>query len=89
MACLALLPALPSPIQQLAQWLGPNGLPYALPIHPNLVHFTIGLFVIAIAFDVAGPCIRSSGGCSGFLHCRSPGRASTTWVGTTCSPARW
>ncbi|MBE9154659.1 DUF2231 domain-containing protein [Cyanobium sp. LEGE 06113] len=34
--------------------LGPNDLPYALPIHPNLVHFTIGLFVIAIAFDVAG-----------------------------------
>jgi uncharacterized membrane protein len=25
-----------------------------VPIHPNLVHFTIGLFVIAIAFDVAG-----------------------------------
>jgi uncharacterized membrane protein len=34
--------------------LGPNGLPYALPIHPNLVHFTIGLFVIAIVFDLAG-----------------------------------
>ncbi|MEB3321804.1 MAG: DUF2231 domain-containing protein [Synechococcaceae cyanobacterium] len=34
--------------------LGPNHLPYALPIHPNLVHLTIGLFVIAIAFDVAG-----------------------------------
>jgi uncharacterized membrane protein len=33
---------------------GPNDLPYALPIHPNLVHFTIGLFVIAIAFDIAG-----------------------------------
>ncbi len=34
--------------------LGANGLPYALPIHPNLVHFTIGLFVIAIVFDIAG-----------------------------------
>ena len=43
-----------SPIEQLAADLGPNGLPYALPIHPNLVHFTIGLFVIAIAFDSAG-----------------------------------
>jgi uncharacterized membrane protein len=43
-----------SPISQLAPWLGPNDLPYALPIHPNLVHFTIGLFVIAIAFDIAG-----------------------------------
>jgi uncharacterized membrane protein len=43
-----------SPIQQLASHLGPNGLPYALPIHPNLVHLTIGLFVIAIAFDIAG-----------------------------------
>ena len=54
MVSFALLPALPSPIQQLADWLGPNGLPYALPLHPNLVHFTIGLFVIAIAFDLAG-----------------------------------
>ena len=43
-----------SPIEQLAADLGPNGLPYPLPIHPNLVHLTIGLFVIAIAFDIAG-----------------------------------
>jgi len=43
-----------APIQQLAGWLGANDLPYSLPIHPNLVHFTIGLFVIAIAFDIAG-----------------------------------
>lgn len=42
------------PIEQLAGQLGPNQLPYAVPIHPNLVHFTIGLFVIAIVFDVAG-----------------------------------
>ncbi|MBU6354633.1 MAG: DUF2231 domain-containing protein [Cyanobacteria bacterium REEB498] len=34
--------------------LGPNDLPYSLPIHPNLVHLTIGLFVIAIAFDLVG-----------------------------------
>jgi uncharacterized membrane protein len=44
----------PPAIEQLAAGLGPNGLPYALPIHPNLVHLTIGLFVIAIAFDIAG-----------------------------------
>ena len=43
-----------SPIDQIASNLGANGLPYALPIHPNLVHLTIGLFVIAIVFDVAG-----------------------------------
>ena len=43
-----------APIDQIAGELGANGLPYALPIHPNLVHLTIGLFVIAIAFDVAG-----------------------------------
>ena len=43
-----------SPIEQLRPELGANDLPYALPIHPNLVHFTIGLFVIAIAFDVVG-----------------------------------
>ena len=49
----SLLPA-EAPIQQLGDWLGPNDLPYSLPIHPNLVHFTIGLFVIAIAFDVVG-----------------------------------
>lgn len=34
--------------------LGPNQLPYSMPLHPNLVHFTIGLFVIAITFDIAG-----------------------------------
>ena len=42
------------PIEQIAKNLGVNGLPYSLPIHPNLVHLTIGLFVIAIAFDIAG-----------------------------------
>jgi uncharacterized membrane protein len=47
-AATAFIPA-GSPIEQLAVDLGANGLPYALPIHPNLVHFTIGLFVIAIA----------------------------------------
>lgn len=38
----------------LEQWdrLGPNGLPYAIPIHPNLVHLTLGLFIVAIAFDI-------------------------------------
>jgi uncharacterized membrane protein len=43
-----------SPIEQLSPELGSNGLPYSVPIHPNLVHLTIGLFVIAIAFDIAG-----------------------------------
>jgi uncharacterized membrane protein len=43
-----------APIDQLASWVGANDLPYSLPIHPNLVHFTIGLFVISVAFDIAG-----------------------------------
>ncbi len=34
--------------------LGTNGLPYPIPIHPNLVHLTLGLFIISIAFDVIG-----------------------------------
>ncbi len=34
--------------------LGDNGLPYSIPIHPNLVHLTLGLFIIAIAFDIVG-----------------------------------
>ena len=52
----ATLTAIPidTPIDQIAGSLGPNGLPYSVPIHPNLVHLTIGLFVIAIAFDIAG-----------------------------------
>ena len=25
-----------------------------MPIHPNLVHLTLGLFIVAIAFDIAG-----------------------------------
>jgi len=31
---------------------GANGLPYKIPIHPNLVHLTLGLFIVAIAFDI-------------------------------------
>ncbi|MCP9888910.1 DUF2231 domain-containing protein [Cyanobium sp. ATX 6A2] len=50
----ATLAALPLGALPVAEQLGPNQLPYALPIHPNLVHFTIGLFVIAIVFDIAG-----------------------------------
>lgn len=41
-------PALAAPI--LAA--GANGLPYGVPIHPNLVHLTLGLFIVAIAFDI-------------------------------------
>ncbi|MBR8838651.1 MAG: DUF2231 domain-containing protein [Stigonema ocellatum SAG 48.90 = DSM 106950] len=43
--------------QLMQEWgfkLGANGLPYQLPIHPNLVHLTLGLFIIAITFDIAG-----------------------------------
>ena len=31
---------------------GANGLPYVVTIHPNLVHLTLGLFIVAIAFDI-------------------------------------
>ncbi|MGR3279700.1 DUF2231 domain-containing protein [Acaryochloris marina NIES-2412] len=31
---------------------GVNGLPYSIPIHPNLVHLTLGLFIVAISFDI-------------------------------------
>ncbi|NER83028.1 MAG: DUF2231 domain-containing protein [Leptolyngbya sp. SIO1D8] len=41
-------------IEQLSNQLGPNGLPYGVPIHPNLVHLTLGLFIVAIAFDIVG-----------------------------------
>ncbi len=34
--------------------LGANGLPYPIPIHPQLVHLTLGLVIIAILFDIAG-----------------------------------
>lgn len=33
---------------------GANGLPYSIPIHPQFVHMTLGLFIVAIAFDIAG-----------------------------------
>ncbi len=39
---------------QLGLKLGANQLPYTVPIHPILVHFTLGLFITAIAFDLAG-----------------------------------
>ncbi|GFE68164.1 DUF2231 domain-containing protein [Chroococcus sp. FPU101] len=41
-------------IDQLTPSVGANGLPYHIPIHPNLVHLTLGLFIIGIAFDIAG-----------------------------------
>lgn len=44
----------PELLEQLGSQLGPNGLPYSIPIHPNLVHITLGLFIIGIAFDFAG-----------------------------------
>jgi uncharacterized membrane protein len=34
--------------------MGANGLPYTIPIHPNLVHLTLGLFIVAIGFDIVG-----------------------------------
>lgn len=34
--------------------LGANRLPYELPLHPKLVHLTLGLFIIAVIFDIAG-----------------------------------
>ena len=43
-----------SPINDISDKLGANDLPYLLPIHPNLVHLTIGLFSIGIIFDIAG-----------------------------------
>jgi len=33
---------------------GANNLPYAVPIHPQFVHLTLGLFIIAVLFDIAG-----------------------------------
>lgn len=47
-------PQLIDQLKQLGIELGINGLPYRFPIHPNFVHFTLGLFIIAIAFDFAG-----------------------------------
>ena len=41
-------------IEQLGLKLGANGLPYEIPMHPKLVHLTLGLFIIAIIFDIAG-----------------------------------
>ncbi|MFM7325059.1 MAG: DUF2231 domain-containing protein [Nodosilinea sp.] len=41
-------------INQLGEALGPNGLPYPIPLHPNLVHLTLGLFIVAIGFDLVG-----------------------------------
>ena len=44
----------PDLLNQMRDHLGENGLPYAIPIHPNLVHLTLGLFISAIAFDIVG-----------------------------------
>ncbi len=39
-------------LDQMADQIGANHLPYVIPIHPNLVHLTLGLFIVAIAFDI-------------------------------------
>ncbi|MDJ0556033.1 MAG: DUF2231 domain-containing protein [Microcoleaceae cyanobacterium MO_207.B10] len=44
----------PELIDSLSAQLGANGLPYAIPIHPNLVHLTLGLFIMGIGFDIVG-----------------------------------
>lgn len=44
----------PELLEQVGEQVGPNGLPYVVPIHPNLVHLTLGLFIAAIAFDIVG-----------------------------------
>lgn len=36
-------------LKQLGIELGANGLPYRFPLHPNFVHLTLGLFIIAIS----------------------------------------
>ena len=41
-------------LRQLGIQIGNNGLPYPIPIHPNLVHLTLGLFIVAVLFDIAG-----------------------------------
>ena len=45
---MSLLATIVSPINDIVDSLGPNDLPYAIPVHPNLVHLTIGLFSIGI-----------------------------------------
>lgn len=40
------------PLHPVMLAMGANGLPYGVPIHPNLVHLTLGLFIVAIAFDI-------------------------------------
>lgn len=42
----------PDLLEQFGNWLGSNGLPYPVPIHPAFVHLTLGLFIAAIAFDI-------------------------------------
>lgn len=44
----------PEIIDQFKTHLGANGLPYPIPIHPNLVHLTLALFILGITFDFIG-----------------------------------
>jgi uncharacterized membrane protein len=44
----------PELLDRASAQMGANGLPYTIPIHPNLVHLTLGLFIVAIGFDIVG-----------------------------------
>jgi uncharacterized membrane protein len=46
-------PVLIEQLRQIGLGLGINGLPYRFPLHPNLVHLSLGLFIIAVIFDLA------------------------------------
>lgn len=58
----------PDLINQLGSQLGANGLPYVIPIHPNLVHMTLGLFIVAIGFDFVGVFLFWKSHYSSFLQ---------------------
>lgn len=47
-------PTLIDQLKEIGLQLGTNGLPYRFPLHANLVHLSLGLFIIALIFDFAG-----------------------------------
>lgn len=64
--------------------LGANGLPYTIPIHPNLVHLTLGLFIVAIAFDIVGVFFTLEKPVFKFLRFPRLVLVCLMWAGITC-----
>ena len=67
---MSLLTTIVSPINDIVDSLGPNDLPYAIPVHPNLVHLPSACSRSELPLISPGPSTPWRSGCSAYWPCR-------------------